>query len=434
MGANLAMSTELATLFIYVAILSFMLTYSLHLMTAYSKGVDDTDTSAEKRFHDQEEMTMTMGADEDSHQDDIVVCCSSCGVFEDEDTQLKTCDACDLVQYCSDDCQKEHRQAHEESCQKRAVELHDKILFQQPEGTHIGDCPICLLPLSDDISMFVMESCCSTFICNGCSHANRQRELEDNLPQKCPFCRVTPPATNEEGEAKKMKRVEANDPVALDEVGKKHYHDKNYSASFEYWKRAIKGDGPGAVGAHAHLAKLYEHGLGGAEKDEKKELYHLEVAAIAGHPGARCSLANYEGRHGNEDRAVKHLIIAVKQGSSDAINKLQKLYAQGMIKKKGFAACLRVYQKAVEATKSPQRELAAKSIAQGLHPWDRVPNQGQSQTQRQRPLERTRAVNCRRSGGGKKSSKKGKGEQTKQHEKQKTTTGATTCKQPSKKL
>ena len=159
------------------------------------------------------------------------------------------------------------------------------------------------------------------------------------------------------------------------------------------------------------------------------------MAAIAGHPGARYSLANYEGRHGNEDRAVKHLIIAVKQGSSDEINKLQKLYTQGMIKKKGFAACLRVYQKAVEATKSPQRELAAKSIAQGLHPWDRVPNQGQSQTQRQRPVDRTRAVNCRRSGGGKKSSKKGKGEQTKQHEKQKTTTtGATTCKQPSKKL
>mmetsp|Transcript_5917 Transcript_5917/g.9154 ORF Transcript_5917/g.9154 Transcript_5917/m.9154 type:complete len:480 (-) Transcript_5917:131-1570(-) len=436
MGANLAMSTELATLFIYVAILSFMLTYSLHLMTAYSKGVDDTDTSAEKRFHDQEEMTMTMGADEDSHQDDIVVCCSSCGVFEDEDTQLKTCDACDLVQYCSDDCQKEHRQAHEESCQKRAVELHDKILFQQPEGTHIGDCPICLLPLSDDISMFVMESCCSTFICNGCSHANRQRELEDNLPQKCPFCRVTPPETNEEGEVRKMKRVEASDPVALCEVGKKHYHEGDFSAAFEYWTRAIEGEGPGAVDAHDNLAIMYQQGLGGAEKDEEKQLYHLEVAAIAGHPTARYSLANYEGRHGRDDRAVKHLIIAVKQGSSDAIQTLKKMYGQGMIKKEGFAACLRVYQTAVETTKSPQREEAAKSVAQGLLPGEQLQTQMQSQTQRQRPLDSNRAVNGRRGRGGKKTSKKRKVTQAKQHEGQKASSSSTTTiwKEPSKKL
>ncbi len=139
-------------------------------------------------------------------------------------------------------------------------------------------------------------------------------------------------------------------------MGKKYYHDGNTSAAFEYWKRAVEGEGPGAVGAHAHLSAMYQMGLGGAEKDEKKEeLYHLEVAAIAGHPDARYSLANYEGRHGNEGRAVKHLIIAVKQGSSDAIKKFKKMYGQGMIKKEGFAACLRVYQKAVEATKSPQR-------------------------------------------------------------------------------
>ncbi len=432
MGANVTMNTELLTLFLYVAILSSIVVYSLRLMATYtySKGVDDTGAKEHNRFHDDQE-EMTIGADmENLHQDDIILCCSSCGVSKDEDTHLKPCDACDLVQYCSDDCQKEHRAEHEESCKERAAELHDKILFQQPESTYLGDCPICLLPILDT-STCVMESCCSTFICNGCSYANRQRELEDGLDQRCPFCRATPPATYGEGYAKKMKRVKANDPLALDEVGKKHYHDGDFSAAFEYWKRAIEGEGPGAISAHAHLSKLYEKGLGGAEKDEEKELYHLEVASIAGHPTARCELASYEGRHGNTDRAMEHLIIAVKQGSTDAILRMKKIYAKGAIKKEGYAACLRVYQKAVEATKSPQRELAAKSKAQGLRPGDLVQTQGQPQTQR--PHDGTRAVNGTRSRGGKKkSSKKGKGKQTKQHENQKAI--STTFKQPLKKV
>ncbi len=352
------------------------------MMASNSNDEDGSSAQKQIQFQDQntssssDDATSKMSAADEDPQSDAISC-SSCSISEDEDTQFKTksCDNCDLVQDCSDDCEKEHMSAHEES-----AKTHDKILFQQPESTHLGDCTICLLPLLDDMDSFVMESCCSTFICIGCSYANRQRQLESNLEQTCPFCRVKPPATNEEGEVRKMKRVEANDPVALCEVGKKHYHDGDFSAAFEYWKRAIEGEGPGAVDAHDNLAILYKKGLGGAEKDEQKELYHLKVAAIAGHPSARYSLANYEGRQGREDMAVKHLVIAVKQGSSQAIQTLKKMYGQGMIKKEGFAACLRVYQKAAEAAKSPQRELAAKSVAQGLNPWDKVQTQESSQT------------------------------------------------------
>jgi len=448
-GANAAMSAELVSLFLYGAFLSFILIFSLRMMETYRKDEDDTNVQKQIQFHEYEmnnsDATSKMSADEDQQSDHVS--CSSCSISEDDDTHFnpESCDNCDLVQCCgSDDCEKEHMPAHDESCQKRAaaaskgfrsiryseVEAHDKILFQQPESTHLGDCPICLVPLPDDVSACVMESCCSVFVCIGCSHANRQRELEGDLEQRCPFCRVTPPATNEEGEARKMKRVEANDPVALCEVGKKHYHDGDFSAAFEYWTRAVEGEGPGAVDAHDNLAILYKKGLGGVEKDEQKELYHLKMAAIAGHPSARYNLANYEGRHGRNDIAVKHLVIAVKQGSSEAIQTLKKMYGQGMINKEGFAACLRAYQKAVEATKSPQRELAAKSVAQGLNPWDRVQTQGQSQTQRQRPLDRTRPVNGTRGKGGKKSSKKGKGKQSKQHEEQKSAMATSTCKQP----
>ena len=30
----------------------------------------------------------------------------------------------------------------EEECEKSAAELHDEMLFKQPEGSHLGDCPI----------------------------------------------------------------------------------------------------------------------------------------------------------------------------------------------------------------------------------------------------------------------------------------------------
>lgn len=86
--------------------------------------------------------------------------------------------------------------------------------------------------------------------------------------------------------------------------------------------------------------------------NEKKEQDHLEIA-----PEARCSLAIYEYRQGNEDRAIKHLVIAVEQGSTEAKKDVWKRNQ----KKEGFTACLRAYQIAVEVTKSPQpqREAAA---------------------------------------------------------------------------
>ena len=33
---------------------------------------------------------------------------------------------------------------------KRAAVLRDELLFKQPESSHLGDCPICCLPLPLD--------------------------------------------------------------------------------------------------------------------------------------------------------------------------------------------------------------------------------------------------------------------------------------------
>jgi hypothetical protein len=95
-----------------------------------------------------------------------------------------------------------------------------------------------------------------------------------------------------------MKRAEANNPFVMAEVGRRHCHEGEYDTAIEYLTKAA---GLGDVNAHYHLSRLYERGEG-VEKDEKKGLYHLEEAAIAGHPEARFRLGCIEGRHGRIDR------------------------------------------------------------------------------------------------------------------------------------
>ena len=131
--------------------------------------------------------------------DDVEIsCCASCGAAEIDDVKLKDCDKCDLVRYCSDDCQREHKSQHAEECKIRAVELRDELLFKQPEGNHLGDCPICSLPL--DVLKTTLFECCSKTICKGCEYANDMREIDMRLPQSCPFCRQALPRTDEEGD------------------------------------------------------------------------------------------------------------------------------------------------------------------------------------------------------------------------------------------
>lgn len=77
---------------------------------------------------------------------DTVMCCASCGRAEVDDIKLMDCDGgCDLVKYCSDDCQENHREQHEEECRKRGAELRDRDLFEQPDESHLGECPICCM-------------------------------------------------------------------------------------------------------------------------------------------------------------------------------------------------------------------------------------------------------------------------------------------------
>jgi hypothetical protein len=288
----------------------------------------------------------------------MVMCCASCGIAGVDDIKLKACNGCKSIQYCSVKCQRGHRPQHRRECQKRAAELRDEILFKQPESSYLGDCPICCLPLSLDHRKSILMACCSKLICQGCDYANQVREVEGSLERRCAFCRNPMSKSEKESIRNRMKRVAANDPVPIRELGKRCFFKGDYNGAIDYWTKAAE---LGDIEAHYSLSILYRDGKG-VEKDEKMQLHHAEVAAIGGHPKARHSLGNIEMKNGRLDRSVKHWIIAANLGLDESMETLKECYPKGIISKEDFASALRGHQTAVNDTKSPQREAAVAGL------------------------------------------------------------------------
>jgi TPR repeat protein len=163
-------------------------------------------------------------------------------------------------------------------------------------------------------------------------------------------------AINGRGRIPKEKKgkKEANDPPSLCHMGSTHYDEGDYDAAFEYY---IKAAELGDAEAHYRLGRMYGEGVG-VEKDKEKGVYHLEKAAIGGHPYARFMLAVYESEDGRLDRAVKHWIIAANLGCEYSMKRLLRMYKDGFITKEDYGATLRTHQVTIDATKSSQRDVA----------------------------------------------------------------------------
>ena len=281
--------------------------------------------------------------------------CASCGTAAVDDVKLKKCNnGCDLVKYCSDPCEANHREQHKEECKMRKAELRDRDLFTMPDGSHWGECPICFLPLAIDPTKSTFADCCSKLVCNGCCYANTKRENEAGLWHRCVFCREPAVFGEEEINKRCEKRIKKNDPAAMHFLGKKLYDAGDYETALEYLTKAAE---LGYAGAHYDLSNLYRKGEG-VDKDMKMAIYLLEEAAIAGHPSARYNLGIYEGNNGRFERARKHLIIAANLGNDDSLKAIKDLYAGGHASKEDYANALRACQAAVDATKSEEREVA----------------------------------------------------------------------------
>eukprot|EP00577_Skeletonema_sp_RCC1716_P019894 CAMPEP_0113424072 /NCGR_PEP_ID=MMETSP0013_2-20120614/29387_1 /TAXON_ID=2843 ORGANISM="Skeletonema costatum, Strain 1716" /NCGR_SAMPLE_ID=MMETSP0013_2 /ASSEMBLY_ACC=CAM_ASM_000158 /LENGTH=307 /DNA_ID=CAMNT_0000312035 /DNA_START=15 /DNA_END=938 /DNA_ORIENTATION=+ /assembly_acc=CAM_ASM_000158 len=285
-------------------------------------------------------------------------CCASCGTAEGDEIKLKKCNGCHLVRYCSVKCQREHRPKHKRACKERAAELRDEILFKQPEGSHLGDCPICCLPMPLDRNVSTLQTCCSKIICPGCdfNDLRRAKELQvgGEAYGKCAFCRYPVPKKAEDFITNIMKRAEVKDPIALYQMGVNRRDEGDYSGAFQYLTKAAD---LGDAQAHYDLSCFYHNGLG-VKKDKKKEVYHMEQAAIEGHVLARNNLGCVEEENGRMERAAKHWIIAVNLGHSHSLDAVKSCYRQGFVSKEDLAKALRAHQAALDAMKSPQRDEA----------------------------------------------------------------------------
>ncbi len=284
--------------------------------------------------------------------------CANCGIAGVDNIKLEEeCDKCDLVKYCSTKCREEHREQHEDDCKKRADELHNRSLFTQPDGTHRGECPICFLPMPLELRKSTFMACCGQWICNGCVYAHVMSNKYDRVKATtCLFCR-TLGSDEEEYETRTKERIEANDPAVLCHMSSECYRAGDCDAAFEYSTKAAE---LGNAEAHFQLGCLYWDGEG-VEKDEIKKVYHLEKAAIGGHPTARYNLGLHEELNGRLDRAVKHFIIAAKLEHDKSMKALLPNYKDGHITKEEYGSTLRTHQAAIDATKSPQREAAERA-------------------------------------------------------------------------
>ncbi len=75
--------------------------------------------------------------------------------------------------------------------------------------------------------------------------------------QRCPYCREILPETDEVMDQHLMKRVEANDPVAICQMGFKRYNKGDHAGAFEDWKKAAE---LGNADSHFKLSILYRKG------------------------------------------------------------------------------------------------------------------------------------------------------------------------------
>ena len=237
--------------------------------------------------------------------------------------------------------------------------ISDEELFKRPPPKE--DCPICLLRIPTLVTGYKYQTCCGKVICSGCIHApvfDHQGNEVDN--EKCPFCRSATPFSDEEVVERTMKRVDLEDPIAINNLGF-YYRDgmkgfpQDFDKSLELFHRAAD-----LGGAKAYLGIGFAYDIGkGLEVDKKKSTHYYELSAIKGNVDARHNLGITEEGAGNIDRAVKHHMIAVRGGYAKSLEAIKEMYSYGLATKEDYTKALRLYQEYLSEIRSTQRDKAA---------------------------------------------------------------------------
>ena len=288
--------------------------------------------------------------------------CANCGKVGDDINN--TCNKCKMVKYCNAACKKKHKKKHKKECeryQRLVAEKHDEKLFKQPPAAE--DCSICFLRLPTLESGKRYMSCCGKLICSGCSYAplyDNQGNKVDN--KKCPFCRIPTPNSAEEKAIRIKARIEAGDPIAIYNLGVCYSRGTNgfpqdQTKALNLWHRAGE---LGYTEAYISVGYAYENDDNDKLKvDEKKAKHYTELAAMSGSASARFNLGIDEEDAGNFNRAIKHYMIAARDGDSKSLEAIKYFYSNGHATKDDYTTALQAYQEYLVEIKSKQRDEAA---------------------------------------------------------------------------
>jgi len=154
--------------------------------------------------------------------------------------------------------------------------------------------------------------------------------------------------------------MEMNDSIAIYNRGCDYFSGESglpqdYDKAIELWHRAGE---LGCTDAYFNIGNSYANGEG-VEVDQKKEKHYYELAAMGGHVDARHNLGIDEENADNIDRAIKHFMIAVRDGDADSLQRVQQLHSNGNATKEDYIKALQSYQTYLDEIESDQRDEAA---------------------------------------------------------------------------
>ena len=156
--------------------------------------------------------------------------------------------------------------------------------------------------------------------------------------------------------------METGDATAIFNIGNWYFKGMNgypqdQAKALELWHQAGR---LGNSRAYFNIGHAYDDGFG-VKQDEKKAIHYWEIAAMLGDVDARHNLGVFEEEEkGNTERALKHFMIAVRDGDNDSLNRIQTLFRTNKrATKEDYTKALRAYQAYLKEIKSDERDKAA---------------------------------------------------------------------------
>ncbi|KAK1746791.1 hypothetical protein QTG54_002135, partial [Skeletonema marinoi] len=246
-----------------------------------------------------------------------------------------------------------------------AAELRQEALFK--ESPPEEDCPICNIrfPMKNETCTL---ACCGKSMCIGCMVQNRDSCLfcEEDLQQfnsnakgilKRLLHRIHH-SSDDQDKIQALSMLASSYDTGAGGIGVRRDSKKAH----QLWMEAVELGG--SKDAHYNLSQSYSkyYKERGVEKDDKKELYHLEEAAMLGDAAARCELGKYEGERGNWDRAKKHWMLSAAAGCKGCMERIKRGKKKGAVSNDEYKKTLRAHRKSLNLTRSAQRDAARKRL------------------------------------------------------------------------